>query len=86
MIVREIVLQEVVLKRQELAGDAFDAEREARYAAYTQNFRYATVFVSIIPMLIIYPFVQTLPGTRSDDRITQGMTAPRPLMKRPALC
>ena len=58
MIVREIVLQEVVLKRQELAGDAFDAEREARYAAYTQNFRYATVFVSIIPMLIIYPFVQ----------------------------
>ena len=58
MIVREIVLQEVVLKRQELTGDVFDAEREARFAAYTQNFRYATVFVSIIPMLIIYPFLQ----------------------------
>ena len=58
MIVREIVLQEVVLKRQELTGDVFDAEREAKFAAYTQNFRYATVFVSIIPMLIIYPFLQ----------------------------
>lgn len=58
MIVREIVLQEVVLKRQELAGDVFDAEREAKFAAYTQNFRYATVFVSIIPMLIVYPFLQ----------------------------
>ena len=58
MIVREIVLQEVVLKRQELSGDVFDAEREAKFAAYTQNFRYATVFVSIIPMLIIYPFLQ----------------------------
>ena len=58
MIVREIVLQEVVLKRQELAGDVFDAEREMKFAAYTQNFRYATVFVSIIPMLIIYPFLQ----------------------------
>ncbi len=58
MIVREIVLQEVVLKRQELTGDVFDAEREARFAAYTQNFRYATVFVSIIPMLLIYPFLQ----------------------------
>jgi len=58
MIVREIVLQEVVLKRQELSGDVFDAEREMKFAAYTQNFRYATVFVSIIPMLIIYPFLQ----------------------------
>ena len=58
MIVREIVLQEVVAKRQELSGDVFDAEREAKFAAYTQNFRYATVFVSIIPMLIIYPFLQ----------------------------
>ena len=58
MIVREIVLQEVVLKRQELTGDVFDAEREAKFAAYTQNFRYATVFVSIIPMLLIYPFLQ----------------------------
>lgn len=58
MIVRDIVLQEVVLKRQELEGDVFDAEREARFAAYTQNFRYATVFVSIIPMLIVYPFLQ----------------------------
>ena len=58
MIVREIVLQEVVLKRQELTGDVFDAEREAKFAAYTQNFRYATVFVSIIPMLIAYPFLQ----------------------------
>ena len=58
MIVREIVLQEVVLKRQELSGDVFDAEREQKFAAYTQNFRYATVFVSIIPMLIIYPFLQ----------------------------
>lgn len=58
MIVREIVLQEVVLKRLELSGDVFDAEREQKYAAYTQNFRYATVFVSIIPMLMIYPFVQ----------------------------
>ena len=58
MIVREIVLQEVVLKRAELSGDVFDAEREQKFAAYTQNFRYATVFVSIIPMLIIYPFLQ----------------------------
>lgn len=58
IIVREIVLLEVVLKRQELSGDAFDAEREAKFAAYTQNFRYATVFVSMIPMLIVYPFVQ----------------------------
>lgn len=58
MIVREIVLQEVVLKRQELSGDVFDAEREMKFAAYTQNFRYATVFVSIIPMLVIYPFLQ----------------------------
>ena len=58
LIVRDIVLGDLLIQRREELQGVFDADREAEYSAYSLNFRYATLFVSIIPVLIVYPFIQ----------------------------
>ena len=58
LVVRDIVLGDLLLQKREEIQGVFDFDREADYAAYSINFRYATLFVSMVPLLVIYPFIQ----------------------------
>ena len=58
LVVRDIVLGDLLLQKREEIQGVFDFDREADYAAYSINFRYATLFISMAPLLIIYPFIQ----------------------------
>lgn len=58
LVIRDIVLGDLLLSRLDDIEGVFDAEREAEYAAYSINFRFATLFVSMAPLLVMYPFVQ----------------------------
>lgn len=61
IIIRDIVLGELLLSKMEEFEDLWmewewDDEINPRF--YTENFRYAVIFVSVIPLLLIYPFLQ----------------------------
>ena len=64
MILRQIVIEnqmtDALLERGEMAAArAMDEEQQGDYLiASVDRIKFATLFASIVPMLIIYPFIQ----------------------------
>lgn len=58
LVVRDIVLGDLLLEKRDEIQGVFDVDRETDYTAYSINFRYATLFISMAPLLMIYPFLQ----------------------------
>ena len=54
LIIRHIVMQNQMQAELAAMGDTTAAEN----AANTESLKYATLFLSILPMLIVYPFIQ----------------------------
>ena len=56
LIIRQIIMQNQMA--QELAAMGDTSMQDALGATSTETVKYATLFVSIVPMLIVYPFIQ----------------------------
>jgi putative aldouronate transport system permease protein len=59
----QLILREIVIRGQmaaELAsqGAAALAEEQSRNSVTVDGLKYATLFISIVPMIIVYPFIQ----------------------------
>ena len=57
LIVRDIVLGQLLRGKRGDMADIF-LDQELDHSAYVINFRYATLFITILPLLLIYPFIQ----------------------------
>lgn len=54
----QMILRRILLLNSGTAEDAANLASEADGAAYAANIRYATIVVSTIPILCVYPFIQ----------------------------
>ncbi|MNY45330.1 L-arabinose transport system permease protein AraQ [compost metagenome] len=54
----QIILRNIVIAGDMASQSAALGSAEAGLAVMTENIKYACVFVAILPVLIIYPFVQ----------------------------
>jgi putative aldouronate transport system permease protein len=54
----QIILRNIVISGDMASQSAQLGAAEAGLAVMTENIKYACVFVAILPVLIIYPFVQ----------------------------
>lgn len=58
MILREIVIQNTMVDQLIAQGRLREAEKMLENSVNTESIKYATLVVTMIPMMIIYPFVQ----------------------------
>ena len=54
----QMVIRDILLQSSAMGNEVNNMTSESGAAAYAMNIRYATIVVSTVPILCVYPFIQ----------------------------